>query len=154
LDDEERVAREALATVDRERQSSFALDLRRQIEEDDGHRAEVKRLEDEAATLSAAAHPPVTAEAQFRATAGRYEEVRRNLDTLEQRVRDDVARRRETLERELAELRTFDGASPEDADRCVSLAAELRRSVEDDRRLRDEVFNLRESLAGAGHEPE
>jgi DNA repair exonuclease SbcCD ATPase subunit len=154
LDDEERATREALASIDREQRTSWVRDLRRQLDEDTQVRDEVRRLEEEAAALAPAAHLPVTAEAQFRETFGRYQEVRRSLDAIEQRRREEVARRREALDREMGGLAPFAQATAEDADRCVSLAAELRRLDDEDRRLRDDVFTLREGLATHGHEPE
>jgi DNA repair exonuclease SbcCD ATPase subunit len=154
LDDEERGTREAQGAVDRDQRASLTRDLQRRYDEDQHLREEVRKLEEEAAALAPAAQLPGTAEAQFRETVGRYEEVRRNLDTLDQRRREEVARRRETLDRELSGLSTLANATSEDADRCVSLAAELRRLEDEDRRLRDDVYTLREGLATHGHEPE
>lgn len=154
LDDEEKQLRESIEALETDRKATMAGDVRRKLDEDDKHRAEVKTLEAEAAALGSVASLPVTAEAQFRETVGRYEEQKRNLEALEARRREGIASEREAIEREIGELAAFAKATDEDADRCVALAAELRRVGEEDQKLRDEVFAVRETLAAGGHEPE
>ena len=154
LNDEEQRSRSGIQALEAELSGSLANGLRSQLAEDSSHREEVAKLQADIDGLTASAHLPVTAEAMFRETFGRYEEQRRNLETLEGRKRDEIAREREAIEREMGELAPFATASEEDADRCVSLAAELKRVSDEDQRLRDEVFSLRETLASKGHEPE
>jgi hypothetical protein len=154
LDEEDQQLREAIEALETDRKANMAGDVRRKLDEDAQHHQEVATLESEAAALSAAASLPVTAEAEFRETVGRYEEQKRNLETLETRRRDEIAREREAIEREVGELANYARATEADADRCVALAAELKRVGEEDQKLRDEVFAVRESLAAGGHEPE
>ncbi|NOT35311.1 MAG: AAA family ATPase [Candidatus Eisenbacteria bacterium] len=154
LEEDERTARAELTNLEAERQSALAGDVRRQLDDDAKIRAEVTRLEEEAAGLAQAAHLPVTSEASLRETVGRYEEAKRNLEALEARRREEISRERESLTRELADLEVYAKLPAGDADRCVTLASELRRISEDDERLREEVFTLRDGLASSGHEPE
>ena len=84
----------------------------------------------------------------------RLEEAQRNVIALEGRRQGEVSKERAELESEHASLKAFEAGGAAEADRCVTLASELRRSVEDESRVRDEIFNLRESLATEGHDPE
>jgi hypothetical protein len=154
LEDEEKRLRVEVETLEAGRRASLAGDVRRQLEEDDRHRDEMRALEAEAGALDAMAHLPVTAEAQFRETVARFEEQKRNLEALEVRRREGIAHERESIEGEMGELAPFVAGTDEDADRCVALAGELRRVTDEDQRLRDEVFAVRESMAAKGHEPE
>jgi DNA repair exonuclease SbcCD ATPase subunit len=151
--DEERATRESMQGLDAERRESLAGEIRRQLDEDEQIRAEVRRLRDEAETLASAAHLPRGAETEFRETVARHEEAVRHLEALEARRRDELTREREKKETELGVLAAYAHATPEDADRCVALASELRQTAEEDASMRTAVFTLRESLATEGHDP-
>jgi hypothetical protein len=150
----EREAREGLAGLDAEWRGVLAADARRQLDEDRAARAEVEKLHLEAGRLSELPDLAADAESQFRDAVARLEEAQNNVTALEGRRQGEVSRERTELESERASLRAFEAGGSAEADRCVSLAAELRRSVEEESRLRDEIFNLRESLATEGHDPE
>src|SRR4029453_2918178 len=96
---------------------------------------------------------PADADSQLRDTVARLEEAQRNVSTLEGRRQEEASRQRAELEGERLSLGTFEPGSAQDADRCVSLGAEIRRIGEEETRLRDEIFRVRETLAGEGHDP-
>jgi hypothetical protein len=150
----EREAREALAGLDAEWRGVLAADARRQLGEDRAARDEVEKLQLEYGRLSELPDLAADAESQFRDAVARLEEAQRNVIALEGRRQGEVSRERAELESERASLKAFDAGGAAEADRCVTLASELRRSVEEESRLRDEIFNLRESLATEGHDPE
>jgi DNA repair exonuclease SbcCD ATPase subunit len=152
--EEEHTAREATQRLDTERRESLAGDVRRQLEDDARHRADLQRLRAEAESVASAAHLPRNAETEFRETVARHEEAARNLGTLETRRKEELAREREKREADLGGLAAYANASAEDADRCVALASELRQVAEEDASMRTAVFTLRESLASQGHDPE
>jgi uncharacterized protein YhaN len=154
LGEREREAREALARLDAERRGVLAADVRAKLEENRKHREELDRLRAEIDALAHAAHLPANAEADFRDTIARLETEELGLKTLETRRQEQQGRERAELEQELAQLSTFASCTAADADQAVAIAAELRRVVEEDSQIRDEVFSLRESLASKGHEPE
>lgn len=154
LADEEREARDALAGLERARRASMADEARMRLAANDAVKLELGRLRAEATKLEAAAKLPATAEAELRETVAKLEEARRNLKSLEERRDEELQRARAALDAELEHLRPYLECSEEDADRFVSLAAELRRVADEDERLRTEAFRLRDSLAGQGHEPE
>jgi len=154
LGDEEQQARDALSRIDVERRESVAGEVKTKLAENDQRRAELEQLRAEAAGLAAAANLPSNAEADLRETVARYEEAQRSLETLEARRHEEQARERGTLLVEMEGLKAYASCGLEDADRCVALAAEIRRVAEEDSRLRTEVFKLRDSLAGQGHLPE
>jgi hypothetical protein len=151
-EDEQR-ARAILDNLDTERSESLSADLRSQIAANDELRSELARLRKEARDLEGVADLPGNAEAELRETIARYDEARRNLEALESRRRDEQHRERQTLEGELANLKAFEHATLDDADRFVALAAEIRRIGEADSRLKDTVFSQREALASRGYEP-
>jgi hypothetical protein len=150
----EREAREALAGLDAEWRGVLAADARRQLEEDRAAREEVEKLRLEAGGLPELPDLAADAESQFRDAVARLEEAQRNVIALEGRRQGEVSKERAELESEHASLKAFEAGGAAEADRCVTLASELRRSVEDESRVRDEIFNLRESLATEGHDPE
>ncbi|MBI1799301.1 MAG: AAA family ATPase [Candidatus Eisenbacteria bacterium] len=154
LADQERAAREEIAKLDAERHAALSSDVRRQIRLDQEQRAALAKLCDEARSLEAASHLPANAEAELRETVARYEEAQRNLETLEARKRDELARERGTLESESASLQAYASCENGDADRFVALAAEIRRIAEEEQRLKSETFSFRDTLAGKGFEPE
>jgi hypothetical protein len=154
LGEQEREARAALAGLDAEWRSTLAADARRQLAEDARHREELEALRREAASLEAVGALPADAESQLRDTVARLEEAQRNVQALEGRRQDELSRERAALESERESLKAFEAGGAFEADRCVSLAAEMRRIADDETRLRDDIFNLRESLAGEGHDPE
>jgi hypothetical protein len=154
IGEEERAARDAMRGLDSERRESLAAEVRRQLAEDARHRAALDRHRAEARSLVSAAHLPPHAETEFRETVARHEEAERNLETLEARRNEELAREREGREAELAALAAYQHATAEDADRCVALASELRQVAEEDASMRTAVFTLRESLASQGHDPE
>ena len=49
-------------------------------------------------------------------------------------------------------MQAADAGTAADADRCMMLAGDLRRMADEETRLRDEVGQLRESLASGGHD--
>jgi DNA repair exonuclease SbcCD ATPase subunit len=150
----EQEARAAQARLEAEWREAQAADARRQLLEDRARRQELEALRREAESLAAAAALPAEAESQLRDVVARIEEAQRNVSALESRRQEEVARERAALETERQGLAAFEAGGDLEADRCVSLAAELRRVAEEDQRLRDEIFNLRESLASQGHDPE
>jgi hypothetical protein len=154
LAQEERTLQDSLLQLENERRAGLAVDVRRQLEDHEKALAEVARLEAEAGSLAASANLPPNAEGELRETIARHEEAIRGIDGLEARRRDELARERESIARERAELAAYDAFTPEDADRCVAQASELRHLLMQDALLRHQVFELRDVLAGKGHEPE
>ena len=154
LEEVERETREALAGLDAEWRGVLASDALRQLEEDQRRQEEIEGLQEEAASLSAVSQMPADAESRLRDTVARLEEAQRNVSTLEGRRQEEASRQRSELESERQSLATFESGGVQEADRCVSLAAEIRRVGEEESRLGDEIYQLRESLAGEGHDPE
>lgn len=154
LADSEEELKNALRRLDAERQSAIAASVRRDLDANDLQLEELRSLEAEAAGLAAAAQMPANAESDLRDTVARHEEAKRNLETLETRRRDELSRERDGVAEELAALKVYDNFTEDDANRCVALAAEMRRLAEDDSRSRNQVFQLRDQLAGLGYEPE
>jgi DNA repair exonuclease SbcCD ATPase subunit len=154
LAQEERSLQDSLLQLENERRAGLAVDVRRQLEDHEKALAEVARLEAEAGGLAALANLPPNAEGELRETIARYEEAIRGIDGLEARRREELARERESIARERGELAAYDAFTPEDADRCVAQASELRHLLMQDALLRHQVFELRDVLAGKGHEPE
>lgn len=152
--EDERNARAELDRLEEERRGSVGAEIRRQLDADAARREELARLKQEAESLAAVAHLPASAEAELRETIARHEEAQRSLEALESRRRDEQARERKAIEDELENVGKYEHCTVDDADRFVALAAEIRRIGEADSRLKDNVFNLRESLAGRGYEPE
>ena len=150
----ERETRDALAGLDAEWRGVLAVDAQRQLEDDHRRHEEIETLRREAESLAAVSEMPADAESQLRDTVARLEEAGRNVAALEDRRQDEASRQRAELENERASLKTFEAGGALEADRCVSLAAEIRRIGEDESRVRNDIFNLRESLAGEGHDPE
>src|SRR6185369_10099855 len=108
----------------------LASDIRRKLEEDATRRAELAALHAEADAISAAVHLPANSEADLVETVARHAEAQRNLEGLETRRRDEQAKERAELEATLSSLESYGAATPEDADRCLTLAAEMRRLSE------------------------
>ncbi len=154
LAEEEHGLQDALRELENERRAGLAVDVRRLLEEHEKALVEVARLEAEAGELAGSANLPPNAEGELRETIARYEEAVRGVDGLESRRRDELAREREAIARERQELAAYDGFRQEDVDRCVAQAAELRHLTMQDALLRHQVFELRDVLAGKGHEPE
>ncbi|HEY2954015.1 MAG TPA: AAA family ATPase [Candidatus Eisenbacteria bacterium] len=154
LGEKEDGAREALARIDSERRETLAADVRRKLADNDERRRELDELRAEAAKLASAAKMPTNAEAELRETVARHEEAQRNLEQLETRRDEEQARERGSLAAELESLKAYASCAPEDADRLVAMASEIRRIAEEDGRARTAVFELRDSLAGQGHVPE
>ena len=153
LEEVERETRDALAGLDAEWRGVLASDALRQLEEDQKRQEEIEALRREADGLSAVSQMPGDAESQLRDTVARLEEAERNVSTLEGRRQEEASRQRAELESERRSLATFEAGGALEADRCVSLGAEIRRIGEEESRLRDEIFQVRESLAGEGHDP-
>jgi DNA repair exonuclease SbcCD ATPase subunit len=154
LAEEEKVARYSLQRLDAERREAMGADVQRQIKQHVEQTAALEKLKAEADSLAGAAHLPSNSEAELRETIARHEEAQHTLEALEARRRDEQARERGALEAEAETLRAYADCTTEDADRFVALASDIRRIAEEDSRLRTEVFQLRESLAGRGYEPE
>lgn len=154
LAEDERATRETLAGLENERRAGLAEEARRQLEEHHRHRAELNALKREAEGLAAAAQLPAEAESQLRETVARLEAARGKVSEWETRRQEQITRQRAQWEEELQSLKVFEPGSAGDADRCLTLAAELRRVTAEDERVRDAIFSLRESLATGGHDPE
>ena len=154
LAQEERRLQDMLRELENERRAGLAVDVRRQLEDHEIAVTEVARLEAEAAELAGSASLPANAEVELRETIARHEEAVRGIDGLESRRRDELAREREGIAKERAELAPYDEFAQEDADRCVAQASELRHLIMQDTLLRHQVFELRDALAGKGYEPE
>jgi len=154
LAEEEERARDGLATLEGERRAGLAAEARRQLDEHHRHHAELEALRREAASYEAVAHLPPEAESQLRDAVARLEAAQGKVAEWETRRQEQIARERARLEDECASLRVFEPGTAAEADRCVALAAEIRRVAGEDERLRDEIFNLRDSLSTAGHDPE
>jgi DNA repair exonuclease SbcCD ATPase subunit len=154
LADEEHDHKEALRRLDEERRGSLAAEVLRQLDENDRNRTELETLEHEAAGLEAVARMPVHSESELRDAVARIEEAQRNLETLESRRGDEIARERENIQRELAALEAYAGYTEDDANRGTALAADLRRIQLEESHQRRQVFDLRDGLAGQGYEPE
>lgn len=151
---EERKLQAALRDLENERRAGLAGDVRRQLADHEAAVAEVSRLEAELGELAGSAGLPPNAEGELRETIARHEQALRDIDGLELRRKDELARERESIAAERQELAPFDQFTAEDADRCVALAAELRHLLMQDSLLRHQVFELRDGLAGKGYEPE
>ena len=154
LAQEERRLQDSLRDFENERRAGLAVDVRRQLDDHETALAEVARLEAEAGELAASANLPPNAEGELRETIARHEEAARGIEGLETRRRDELAREREAIAHERKELTEYDSFTAEDADRCVAQAAELRNLLMQDALLRHQVFELRDAVAGRGHEPE
>jgi DNA repair exonuclease SbcCD ATPase subunit len=154
LADEEQGLRERLRALDDERRASLAADVKRQLEDNERVRADLAQLEAEAAALEPMARMPAHAEAELREAVARIEEAERNLDTLESRRGEEIARERAAIALELTGLQSYAGYTEDDANRCVTLAADLRRIVLEEAHHRRQVFDLRDQLAAQGYEPE
>ena len=152
LTEREHETRAALEQIENARRARMAGEARAQLEEDRVHREEIDTLRQEAAQLVRWASLPLDAEGQLRETKAKLEAAQAKLADLEKAHGEELERQRARLEEDLRGLGPFESGSGADADRCVTLAAELRRTAEDDARLRDEVFQLREALASGGHD--
>jgi len=117
LAEDERQLQGQQRDLENERRAGLAHDLRRQLEEHGQVLAEVGRLEHEAAELEGSAHLPANAEAELREAIARQEEAKRNIENLEARRRDELAKEREAIAREREELAAFEAFAAEDADR-------------------------------------
>ena len=152
--DEEQALKETLRRLEAERHAGLAAEVRRQIDDNDRNRAELATLEQEAAELEFVARLPQNAEAELREAVARLGEAERNIETLESRRNEESGRERSGVESEISALGVFKGFTEEDANRCVTLAAELRRLALEDARVRQQLFELRDQLAAQGYEPE
>jgi hypothetical protein len=128
--------------------------VRRQLDDNERCRTELLALEREAAELEYVARLPQNAEGELREAVARLEEAQRNIETLESRRADEMGRERAGVEAELDGLGGYRDYTEEDANRCVALASEVRRLELEDARARQQVFELRDSLAAQGYEPE
>lgn len=154
LADEEAALKQRLRALEAERHEGLAAEVRRQLADNERAMGELQRLREEAEGLAAAASLPPNAEADLRETVARFEEAQRNLDTLETRRREEMARERRGIEAQLSSLKPYADYSEDEANRCVAIASELRRMTLDEAQLRQEVFTLRDQLASVGYEPE
>ena len=154
LADEENALKEQLRGLEAERHAGLAHEIRRQIEDHERAREELRRLEEEAAGLEAAAQMPPNIETELRETVTRFEEGQRNLETFESRRREEWQRERTSIEAQLAERQGYADYTEEDARQCDAIAVDLRRLGVEDAHLRHQVFTLRDQLAAQGYEPE
>ena len=76
------------------------------------------------------------AEVELREAITRHEEAARGLEGLESRRQEELARERKAIDAERRELAAYEKFTPEEADRCVGQAAELRNLVMQDALLR------------------
>lgn len=150
---QETAARETLAALDVERRRTVAGDLQRRVAEDEARRRELEALRSEAAALAAAAHVPPGAEKELAATIANLESAQQHLENLEGRRREEETRDRKRLDEEMAALSAYAECTAEDADRLVALAAELRRTADEDARLRSGAKAARDQLGGTGFDP-
>jgi len=154
LAQEERALQDSLRELENERRAGMAVDVRRQLDDHDDAVAEVARLEAEARGLADSSNLSMNAEAELRETIAQHEAALKSIEALESRRRDELNREREAIARERRELAAYDSFTPEDADRCVAQASELRHLIMQDALLRHQVFELRDTLVGKGHEPD
>jgi len=154
LAQQEQELQERVRTLESERRAGHAVDLTRQLKDQDEAIAEVARLEAEAESLAGSASLSPNAEGELRDTIARHEEAVRAVEALESRRREEIDREREAIERERRELAAVDGFTNDDADRCVAHASELRQLLMQDALLRHQVFELRDALAAQGYVPE
>ncbi len=154
LTDEETALKETLRRLEAERHAGLAADVRRQLDDNERNRAELAALEREAAELEFVARLPQNADSELREAVARLEEAERNIETLEARRQEEIGRERAAVEAEIAALGNYGDFTEEHADRCVALAADLRRLALEDARIRQQVFELRDQLASQGYEPE
>src|SRR5262245_12833381 len=154
LTQEERRLQTALRDLENERRAGLAVDVRRQLEEHEFALAEVTRLEAEAGELASTANLPPNAEGELREVIARHDEALRGIDGLDARRREEMGRERDAIAAERQQLTAYDNFTPEEADRCVGQAAELRHLLMQDALLRHQVFELRDGLASKGYEPE
>jgi DNA repair exonuclease SbcCD ATPase subunit len=154
LAEEENGLKDQLRRLEAERHAGMAAEIRRQLEENERGREELRRLEQEAAELEAVAQMPANIETELRETVTRFEEGQRNLETFEARRREEWGAERQQIEAVLAERRAFDAFSEDDARRCDALAVDLRRVAVEDAHQRHQVFVLRDQLAAQGYDPE
>ncbi len=154
LGEKEDRAREALARIDNERRETLAAEVRHKLAENEERRRELEGLREEAAALASASKLPTNAESELRETVARHAEAQSNLEQLEARRDEELARERDGLLAELEALKAYASCTGEDADKLVAMASEIRRLAEQDGRTRTTVFELRDSLAGQGHVPE
>ena len=154
LADREQSLKQKLRELEAERHEGLAADLRRQIAENDRNIEELRRLETESNEISAAAALPANAESELRETIARHEEATKNLETLDTRRREEMEKERRSIEAQLHSLKPYADYSEDEANQCVSIGSEMRRLMIDDARLRNDVFTLRDQLAGDGYEPE
>lgn len=154
LAEEESGLKDQLRRLEAERHAGMAAEIRRQLEENERGREELRRLEQEAAELEAVAQMPANIETELRETVTRFEEGQRNLETFEARRREEWGAERQQIEAVLAERRAYDAFSEDDARRCDALAVDLRRVAVEDAHQRHQVFVLRDQLAAQGYDPE
>ncbi len=154
LAEREQAQLDAIAGLELERRSAVAADWRRELEE---HFAAARKLEElsaEATKLQYAATLPAGAEAELRESVARFQEAQRRLDSLEARRAEERESERRKLEADLETVKAYRSLTAEDADQCLTLAAELRGVQGGDQRLRQQIFSARERLAEQGIDPE
>ncbi len=154
LSEDENAARAGLRELEQERRRGGALAAGRQLREHDERRRDLDARKAEAEGLAGFAHLPDSAEAELRITRARYDEAVRSRDSLDARRRDEQSRERTAGESELQTLAIYEACTTDDADRLITLAADLRRFGDEETRLRDGIASERESLVGRGFEPE
>lgn len=152
LSEREQKTRASLEEIEDARRARMASEARAQLEEDRQRRAELEALRREADDLARWAGVPPDAEGQLREAVAKLGAAEARLADLEKAHGEELERQRAKLRDELQAAGRFESGSAMDADRCVTLAGELRRMSEDDGRLRDDVFQLREALASGGHD--
>lgn len=154
LSDEEQALKEALKRLDDERRAGLASELGRQLDENEQLRTDLVKLEQEAAELEYVARLPHNAEGELREAVARFEEAQRHRDELDSKRREETGRERLTIESELAGLGALRDFGEEQADQCVTLAAELRRLAYEEGEQRRRVLEMRDQLAALGYAPE
>jgi DNA repair exonuclease SbcCD ATPase subunit len=153
LDGQEQSRREAIQRLESRRRAARVAEWKHELDEHEGHATELAQLRAERQSLEAAASLPHTTEAELRETVARHLEAKRNLESLDARRRQVTSRAREAAEAEMAQFAALQDFTAQEADRCVALAADLRRVAAEDRRLRDEAFRSRDRLAAKGFDP-
>lgn len=150
---QEQAARAAVAALEAERRTLAATELQRRLGECRAAREALSALEAEAAALAPHAQLPAGIEAELGETLAKLEAARHDLEAREVRRGEERTRRRGEIEATLASLEPYEGCGPEDADRLVALAAELRRLAGEESRAREALAGLRDALGRRGFEP-
>ena len=152
LNEREKGTRAALEQIEKTRRARMAGEARAQLEEDRRRQAEAETLRREAEELARCAGVPMDAEGQLREAVAKLEAAESKLADLGKAREEEMRRQRARLEEELRTLPSAESGTAADADRCMMIAGDLRRIADEEARLREDVVQLKESLASGGHD--